>query len=175
MLLPSNLAKTAVALGLMVAPSLLAAQANRPPAPKGSNGKVTPVTRAQVQAQVKQVFDRADTNKDNFMSRAEFGKRMGAVLNRTPPGTPGAPSKEQAQKLLDAAVAAFNAVDANHDGKLSRSEAGTRALAAFDMMDANHDGIVTPAEKRMASKEAVPIGPVGPNGPAQGAKSPSGQ
>ncbi len=62
------------------------AKGGRAPAATGN------VTRAQIQAQVKQVFDRADTNKDNFMSRAEFGKRMGAVLNRTPPGTPGAPT-----------------------------------------------------------------------------------
>lgn len=133
------------------------------------------VTRAQVQAQVKQVFDLADTNKDNFMSRAEFGKRMAAVLNRTPPGTPGAPSKEEAQKMLTAADAAFSAVDTNHDGKLSRAEAGTRALAAFDSMDSNHDGVVTPAEKRAASNAATPIGPVGPNGPADGAKARSGR
>ena len=132
------------------------------------------VTRAQIQAQVKQVFDLADTNKDNFMSRAEFGKRMGAVLNRTPPGTPGAPSREEAQKMLTAAAAAFNAVDANHDGKLSRTEAGSRALAAFDSMDTNHDGVVTIAEKRAASNAAVPIGPVGPTGPADSLK-PSGR
>lgn len=135
----------------------------------------TAVTRAQIEAQVKEVFDRADTNKDNFMSRAEFGKRMGIVLNRTPPGTPGAPTPEEAQRLLNAATAAFNAVDANHDGKLSRKEAGARALAAFDAMDTNHDGIVTLAEKRAASNDAVAIGPVGPNGPANPARKPAGR
>ena len=164
---PTTLVRLAAIATLAAAPPLYA-QAKKPAPSTGAAAR--PVTRAQIEAQVKQVFDRADTDKDNFMSRAEFGKRMGAVLNRTPPGTAGAPSKAQAQKLLDAAVAAFNAVDSNHDGKLSRAEAGTRALAAFDMMDANHDGIVTPAEKRTADKEAVPIGPVGPNGPSEGAK-----
>jgi len=142
---------------------------------KKAGPAVTAVTRAQVEAQVKQVFDLADTNKDNFMSRAEFAKRMGVVLNRTPPGTPGAPTPEEAQRLLNAATAAFNAVDTNHDGKLSRKEAGARALAAFDAMDANHDGVVTLAEKRAASADAVPIGPVGPNGPADNARKPSGR
>ncbi|HEX8445875.1 MAG TPA: hypothetical protein VF649_04600 [Sphingomonas sp.] len=110
------------------------------------------VTRAQMQAQVKQIFDLADADHDGFMTRAEFGRRMTAVLNRTPPGTPGAPTKEQAQQMLDAATAAFKAVDANGDSKLSRAEAGKRPLAAFDMMDANHDGILTLAEKVAARR-----------------------
>lgn len=142
---------------------------------KKAGPAVTSVTRAQIEAQVKEVFDRADTNKDNFMSRAEFAKRMGMVLNRTPPGSPGAPTPEEAQRLLNAATAAFNAVDTNHDGKLSRKEAGARALAAFDAMDTNHDGIVTLAEKRAASNDAVAIGPVGPNGPADATKKPAGR
>jgi len=158
----------ALAAAITLAPPLHA-QARKPGPPPG------PVTRAQVVTQVKEVFDRADTNKDNFMSRAEFGKRMGVVLNRTPPGTPGAPTPEEAQKLLTAASAAFNAVDTNHDGKLSRKEAGARALAAFDSMDTNRDGVVTVAEKRAASNAAVPIGPVGPNGPVDSAKARSGR
>ncbi|MFA6117052.1 MAG: EF-hand domain-containing protein [Sphingomonas sp.] len=162
---PIDLVGMATLAALAITPPLHAQAKARPVAGN--------VTRAQVQAQVKQVFDLADTNKDNFMSRAEFGKRMGAVLNRTPPGTPGAPSKEEAQKLLTAAVAAFNAVDVNHDGKLSRTEAGARALAAFDSMDSNHDGVVTPAEKRAASNAATPIGPVGPTGPADSGRKPA--
>lgn len=152
---PIALAGTAALAAIALAP------------PLGAQGKTTgPVTRAQVEAQVKEVFDRADTDKDNFMSRAEFGKRMGAVLNRTPPGTPGAPTREEAQKMLNAATAAFNAVDVDHDGRLSRKEAGARALAAFDGMDTNHDGIVTLAEKRAANDKAVQIGPNGPGAPA---------
>ena len=110
------------------------------------------VTRAQLVTQVKGVFDMADTNHDGYMSKAEFGSRMGAVLNRTPPGTPGAPTKAQAQEMLTAADNAFKAVDADGDGRLSRAEASKRPLAAFDMMDANHDGILTVAEKIAARK-----------------------
>lgn len=101
------------------------------------------VTRTQMRAQVKQVFDMADTNHDGFMSRQEFAVRMGAVVNNAPAGA----TKAQAQKMLDAANAAFNAVDANHDGKLSLVEASKRPLTAFDKMDANHDGILTLQEK----------------------------
>ncbi|MDB5707702.1 MAG: hypothetical protein JWN66_4818 [Sphingomonas bacterium] len=159
MLLP-NLARLATLAGLMIALPLHAAPAKKAATPKGN------VTRAQVMAQARQVFDRADTNKDNFMSLAEFGKRMTMVLNRNPPGTPGAPSKEQAQKMLNAAVAAFHAVDTNGDGKLSREEASRRPLAAFDMIDTNHDGVVTLAEKLAAHKAAAAAGALEPAGPA---------
>jgi hypothetical protein len=134
-------------------PSIAAPAKHKPAASKRpANGDIT---RAQMQAEIKQVFVRADTNKDGFMSRAEFAVRMGVVLNRTPPGTPGAPTREEAQKLLDAANAAFQAVDANGDGKLSLAEASKRPLAAFDMMDTNHDGILTLAEKLAAHAPAA--------------------
>lgn len=126
------------------------------------------VTRQQMQAEVSQVFDLADTNKDGFMSKAEFGARMSAVLNRTPPGTRGAPTKAEAQRMLEAANAAFVAVDTNGDGKLSRAEAMKRPLAAFDAMDANHDGILTVAEKaaaRAAGNHPIPAAPT--KGPAK--------
>lgn len=135
----------------------LAAPATSAPA-KGARGDVT---RAQMLAEVRQVFDRADTNKDGFMSRAEFRVRMGAVLNRTPPGTAGAPTKAEAQRLLDAANAAFNAVDTDGNGKLSRTEASRRPLASFDMMDANHDGVLTLAEKAAAHDRRGPVGAAG--------------
>lgn len=138
----------AAALIALIATAPLAAAPARktPAAPSGT------VTRAQMQAQVKGIFDLADANKDGFMSKAEFGTRMGAVLNRTPPGTPGAPSKAEAQRMLTAADTAFKAVDTDGDGRLSRTEAAKRPLAAFDMMDADHDGILTVAEKVAARK-----------------------
>ena len=144
-------------LALMLATPALAVPARKAAAPskKAAVGKGD-VTRAQMQAEVKKAFDRADTDKDGFISRAEFAVRMGVVLNRTPPGSPGAPTKEEAQKIVDAANAAFNAVDTNGDGKLSRSEAAKRPLAAFDMMDANHDCVLTLAEKIAAHRSDAP-------------------
>ncbi|WP_162527255.1 EF-hand domain-containing protein [Sphingomonas solaris] len=150
---------------MLLAPMLIAVAAPLPAAPsKAPPAKAAPVagdvTRAQMLKEVNGVFDVADTDKDGFMSRAEFRVRMGAVLNRTPPGTAGAPSKPEAQAMLDAADAAFKRVDSDGDGKLSRAEATKRPLAAFDMMDANHDGILTVAEKAAArSRETdVPAG-----------------
>ncbi len=120
-------------------------------APAGAAGGLT---RAQMQARVKLVFNRADTNKDGFMNLAEFRVRMGVVLNRTPPGTRGAPTRQEAQRMLDAATAAFKEADSNGDGKLSLAEASKRPLAAFDALDANHDGVLTAAEQSAAAPVA---------------------
>jgi Ca2+-binding EF-hand superfamily protein len=155
-------------IGLTLASTTLAAPEKKA-APKTATAakKPTPakphaegdVTRVQMIAQVKKTFDMADTNHDGFMSRAEFAARMGAVVNREAP-----PTKEDAQRMLDAANHAFNDVDANHDGKLSLAEAMKRPLKAFDMMDTNHDGVLTVAEKAAAHQNA----PALPNGPTQG-------
>jgi hypothetical protein len=114
------------------------------------------ITRTQMMAQIKKTFQLGDANHDGFISRAEFAQRMTVILNRDKP-----PTKEDAQRMLDAANRAFNNVDANHDGKLSLSEASVRPLKAFDLMDTNHDGILTVAEKAAAHQDApdLPAGP----------------
>ena len=156
----------------LMAGALLATAAAAAPTPQTAAqtaaktaGRSGDVTRAQMQAVTKRVFDRADADHDGSMSAAEFGSRMGAVLNRTPPGSKQAPSKAQAQEMLDAARAAFVKVDTDGNGKLSLAEASRRPLAAFDMMDADHNGILTVAEKAAARASAPPV-------PAQGTKRP---
>lgn len=125
------------------------------------------ITRAQMMAQIKKTFELADANHDGFISRAEFAKRMTVILNRDAP-----PTKEDAQRMLDAANRAFDNVDTNHDGKLSLSEASVRPLKAFDMMDTNHDGILTVAEKAAAHQDAPDL-PT--NGPTIGEKQGPGR
>ena len=51
-----------------------------------------------------------------------------------------------AQPVVAAAATEFKAMDANHDGKVSREEHAAAARGMFDKMDANHDGKVTAAE-----------------------------
>lgn len=137
-------------------------------APPAAASHVSPkasgdVTRAQMIAESNHIFDRADTNHDGFMSRAEFAARMGGVLNANHPQ-----DKAEAQRMLDGANRAFDDADINHDGKLSRAEGTARPLKAFDSMDANHDGVLTLAEKRAAyqSGPALQVGPT-PDGPGR--------
>ena len=134
------------------------------PTPPSATGSIT---RVQMMAQIKKTFELADTNHDGFISRAEFAKRMTVILNRDAP-----PTKQDAQRMLDAANRAFDNVDTNHDGKLSLSEASIRPLKAFDMMDTNHDGILTVAEKAAAHQDAPDL-PT--NGPTIGEKQGPGR
>lgn len=172
-------ARTSAALALigvgLSAPLAAAPVKKADMAKKGASGKPlvarpTPplatgdITRAQMMAQVKKTFQLGDTNHDGFISRAEFAKRMTIILNRDAP-----PTKQDAQRMLDAANRAFDHVDVNHDGKLSLSEASARPLKAFDMMDANHDGVLTVAEKAAAHQQAPDLPASGPPaGPEQG-------
>ena len=151
-----KLAATLLAgIALAAAPALHAASTKPAAAKSAPAAGKGDVTRADMKAEAKRVFELADTNKDSFMSKDEFRVRMGAVLNRTPPGTPGAPSKAEAQRIISAADAAFKAVDTDGDGKLNLTEATARPMAAFDVVDTNKDGVVTMAEK-MAARTPPP-------------------
>jgi Ca2+-binding EF-hand superfamily protein len=54
-------------------------------------------------------------------------------------------AKESPQQVIQA-------VDANHDGKVSAAEFRASKQAAFDKVDLNHDGVVTPDEDRKAAQ-----------------------
>lgn len=73
---------------------------------------------------------------------------------------------------LDAFIARMMAFDANHDGKLTRSEiTDERLLELFDRADSNHDGIVTRAElKALYTAESGRF--MGDHGPAPGRGGP---
>ena len=43
----------------------------------------------------------------------------------------------------------IQALDENHDGKISADEFRAPEIAKFNKVDANHDGIVTPDEARL--------------------------
>jgi Ca2+-binding EF-hand superfamily protein len=66
------------------------------------------------------------------------------------------------QPVVAAAATEFKAMDANHDGKVTREEHAAAARGMFDKMDANHDGKVTAAEMD-AAHQAIAGGEAGKN------------
>jgi Ca2+-binding EF-hand superfamily protein len=76
-------------------------------------------TRAQVAAHVTTMFQRLDTNRDGFITRAETQAAMGNPANRQT-GRPGA-NRSPEQRVAKRAKA-FDRLDANGDGMISRDE-----------------------------------------------------
>ena len=85
-----------------------------------------PTTRAEVQAHVAQLFAQRDTNRDGFLAADELqagrgmgggrGDRTNVIVRRM--GPDGAP------RAMGNADAAFDRLDANRDGKITRDEFG---------------------------------------------------
>lgn len=87
------------------------------------------------------LFARADTNKDNVLTRAEFetmGQQIKARMEHADLARGGMESR------------LFETTDTNKDGRISLAEMQQAALARFDRMDANHDGTITPQERQQA-------------------------
>jgi len=87
------------------------------------------------------LFARADVNKDNVLTRAEFDA-MGQQLK----------ARMEHASLARGGMATrmFDRSDANKDGRVTLAEMQQSALAQFDRMDLNHDGTVTPDERKQA-------------------------
>ena len=106
------------------------------------------LTRAEAQETALARFDRVDANQDGFVSESEreaakarraerAGERGGERQRR---GRRGGRRGEQGDRLA--------LIDANDDGFVSRDEARDAALARFDAADADGDGEVTREEVR---------------------------
>jgi Ca2+-binding EF-hand superfamily protein len=87
-------------------------------------------------------FLEADANKDGVVTRAEFDAAT----------TSGKIKLRHANMRGSAIVRLFDAADANKDGRVSLEEAQKAALAQFDLADADHNSVLTPDERRQASK-----------------------
>ena len=77
-----------------------------------------------------------------------------AVTTTTPPAAADAQSK---LRLSSAQVQqAFQYIDSNRDGRLSRTEVGVfpRVERYFERMDSNNDGSISPAEFETALQQA---------------------
>lgn len=132
-----------------------------------------PTTRAEVQAHVAAMFANRDTNRDGFLTADELQMRDGMrgqhgdmVMHRM--------DGDGAPRAMGDANVAFDRLDANHDGKITRDEfgkarqirieqrvmadgqrrevrvirrgGGMMVAAMFQRADANHDGRVSLVE-----------------------------
>ena len=102
-----------------------------------------PARRTDVERRTALMFDRADTNHDGMLSKAEY-RAITVAIAKARGGTP----TPQGLALVDAQ---FDAVDTSHSGRISRADFIARQLAEFDAIDLNHDGIVNERESSKAA------------------------
>jgi hypothetical protein len=105
------------------------------------------------------IFDRLDTNHDQYISRQEFTagqplREERVFIMRS--GAPGAMRMGGTGMGMAEGMHGgfgghmFEMADANHDGRVSLAEAQAAALAHFDRADLNHDGRLTPEERQQS-------------------------
>ena len=126
-----------------------------------------PTTRADMQKQADQNFDKGDTNNDGFISRTEIQSMSGkaaqpviekmeqefAQMDRDKNGQVSLAEFKAAAtaKLAGNAQGALDRFDKNKDGKVSLAEFRIPFMAAFDRADLNKDGTVSPEEGKKAT------------------------
>ncbi|HSQ99085.1 MAG TPA: EF-hand domain-containing protein [Sphingomicrobium sp.] len=145
-----------IAAAAVVGGSAAFAQAAQPTAGIAAHRPHTPraITRADVEARVRKVFARLDTNHDGFITRDELSAIDAQREQRI----------EQRAEHFDPAKA-FARLDLNHDGKITVAEAeaaraqhveskagepvkaqATAIGGLFARADTNKDGVITRAE-----------------------------
>lgn len=95
------------------------------------------------------LFARADTNKDNVITRDEF-TAMGEQIK--------ARMEQNATAVGGMASRFFAKTDANKDKRVSLAEMQQIALAQFDRLDLNHDGTISPKERQQARQAMMAKG-----------------
>lgn len=96
------------------------------------------------------LFERADTNADGVVTKAEARSAQAGWLARADANGDGVVSRAEARETRRAKRVAqrFERADANGDGALDRAEFMRRAEQAFQRLDADRDGVVTIEELR---------------------------
>ncbi|WP_129793059.1 EF-hand domain-containing protein [Sphingosinicella sp. CPCC 101087] len=108
------------------------------------------------------MLDRADTNRDGVVTRAEFAAARLATFSRLDRNRDGALSRSdfgriarrrpEALQRLEAMIAQG---DANDDGRLTRAEFERAPMRLFDLADANGDGRIDASERAAARAAAA--------------------
>jgi hypothetical protein len=120
--------------GMMIAIALAGGALADPP----------PVKRADVITRAETMFDKADANRDGYLTREEYHRTLAAIVKAK--GAP--PPTAQGWAAVDAQ---FDTVDQHHTGRIPRAEFVAAAVAHTDGADLNHDGVVTANEARKAA------------------------
>ena len=120
---------------------------------------------APAEPQAATIFQQLDVNHDGKLTRAEFsvGFAVAVLTVYNQPAT-GFITAEQWNGIERAGAgrSSFAALDANHDGKLTREElaSGPARDAAvnrlFDRIDKNHDGVISVEEGQPAGLDRTP-------------------
>lgn len=92
------------------------------------------ITRAEFLAARRAMFDRLDRNHDGVVSKDDFGR-----LRRFRP---------KAAEQIDAFIAS---TDTDHDGRVTRAELESAPTRAFDLLDTNRDGVIDSTERSAAA------------------------
>ena len=114
-----------------------------------------------------------DKDGDGKLTRQEAGLQMPGRGGRGPGGRGGegrggeAPETPAAPPSADDLTAQFMMFDANHDGKIQKSEMPERMMSMFDRADANHDGVLTKEEivALATANQKMNLPPAGGRGP----------
>ena len=109
-----------------------------------------PTTKASIQARVSAAFNRLDANKDGWVDRAEAQKAMDAEV------------AAETKRRSDALTATFTKLDTNKDGSLSRQEfeglikpvKAPTGLPWMDGYDTDKNGRVSLSEATAAAMAA---------------------
>ena len=156
-------ARRAFKLALLPAACAFALSACAPYEPVSTAHARTPVTESQMA-----LFDRLDTNRDGFLSRAELeplgittnvnvDNNATALFNRLDTNRDGFLSRGEAEQTLAGIPgASFAAADTDHNGFLSMSEAmphlrwlesrGRSGVISFEAYDSNGDALLSRSE-----------------------------
>jgi Ca2+-binding EF-hand superfamily protein len=156
-------ARRAFRLALLPAACAVALSACAPYEPVTTTHAHAPVTESPMA-----LFDRLDTNRDGFLSRAELeplgittnvnvDRNATALFNRLDTNRDGFLSRGEAESTLAAIPgASFAAADTDHNGFLNMSEAmpqlrwleshGRSGVVSFEAYDANGDALLSRSE-----------------------------
>jgi Ca2+-binding EF-hand superfamily protein len=109
---------------------------------------------AKIGGKLDAMLDKADTDHDGRITRAEFITARRAMFDRLDRNHDGVVSKDDFGRLrrfrpkaADQIDAFINTVDTDHDGRVTRAELDSAPTTAFDLMDRNHDGAIDQAER----------------------------